>query len=108
MPGLLDHLIGALLEKERHVEAKRLGRLEIDRKLELDRGLDGQLAWLRALEDTIGIGRHAPEIIKPVISVRQQAPEFSDETERIDGRKTVASSQQCDLLAVVDRECIGH
>ena len=27
---LLDHLVGTLLEKERHVEAERLGGLEID------------------------------------------------------------------------------
>jgi hypothetical protein len=32
-------------------------------------------------------------------SVGQQATELSDKTERIDGRETVASSQQGDLLA---------
>jgi hypothetical protein len=58
-----DHLVGELLEMQRHVEAERLGGLEIDHQLELDRGLDGKLARLRALEDAIGIGRRAPEII---------------------------------------------
>ena len=92
----------------RHVEAERLGGLEVDHQLELDRGLDGKLARLRALEDAIGIGRRAPKIIEPVISVGQQAAEFSEETERIDGRETVASSQRCDLRAMVDREGIRH
>ena len=53
---LLDHLVGTLLEKERHVEAERPGGLEVDHQLELDRGLDGKIARLRALEDAIGAG----------------------------------------------------
>jgi hypothetical protein len=47
----------------------------------LDRGLDGKLARILALEDAIGIGRRAPKIIVPVISVGQQAAEFSERTE---------------------------
>jgi hypothetical protein len=73
-----------------HVDAQRLGGLEIDHQLELDRGLDGKLARLRALEDAIGIGRGAPEIMDQVSSVGQQPAEFSEETERIDGREAVA------------------
>jgi hypothetical protein len=38
---LFDHLVGALLELQRHAEAERLGGLHIDHQLELDRGLDG-------------------------------------------------------------------
>jgi hypothetical protein len=57
---LFDHLVGALLEMQRHVETERLGGLEVDHQLELDRGLDGKLVRFRALEDTIGIGRRAP------------------------------------------------
>ena len=85
---------------QRHVEAERLGGLEVDHQLELDRGLDRKLARLRALEDAIGIGRRAPKIIEQVISVGQQAADFSEETERIDGRETVASRQRCDLHAM--------
>jgi hypothetical protein len=36
-----DHLVGALLELQRHAEAERLGGLHIDHQLELDQGLDG-------------------------------------------------------------------
>src|SRR5262249_15695386 len=52
---LFDHVVGALLEEQRHIEAQRLGSLKIDRQLELDRGLDGKLARLLALENAVGI-----------------------------------------------------
>jgi hypothetical protein len=52
---LLDHLVGALLEKQRHVQSERLGSLEIDHQLKLDWGLDGKHARLLALEDAIDI-----------------------------------------------------
>src|SRR2546425_2341010 len=48
---LLDHLVGALLEKEWHVEAERLGSLEVDHQLELDRELDWQFARLGAFQN---------------------------------------------------------
>src|SRR5713226_4812163 len=95
--GLFDHLVGALLKMQWHVEAERLGGLEVDHQLELDRGLDGKLARRRALEDAIGIGRRAPKSTELVISVGHQAAEFSEETARIGSRKTVASRQRCDL-----------
>ena len=63
-PHSFNHLVGALPELQRHVEAERLGGLEVDHQLELDWGLDGKLARLRALEDAIGIRRRAPKIIE--------------------------------------------
>ena len=65
----------------RHVEAERLGGLEVDHQLELDRGLDGQLARLRALEDAIGIERRAPRVIESVVSI-QEAAEFRKKRNR--------------------------
>ena len=80
-----DHLVGAGEQDWRHIEAKRLGGLEVDRQLELDRALDGKLARFRALKDAIGIGRGAPKIMDQISSVGQQATELSEVTERIDG-----------------------
>jgi hypothetical protein len=34
---LLDHLVGELLEMGRHIEAERLGGLDVDSHLEIDR-----------------------------------------------------------------------
>ena len=45
---LLDHLVGALLELERNVDADCLCSLEVDHQFELDRGLDGKLTRLCA------------------------------------------------------------
>ena len=56
-----DHLVGALLEMQRHVKAECLGGLEVDNQLELGWGLDGKLARLRAPQDAINIDRRAPK-----------------------------------------------
>ena len=40
---LFDHLVGAQVERRRESEAERLGGLEVDYQLELDRGLDWKL-----------------------------------------------------------------
>jgi hypothetical protein len=78
---------------QRHVEAERLGGLEVDHQLELDWGLDGKLARLRAPQDAIDILRRTPIIIELVISVGYQAADFSELMERIDRRETVAGRQ---------------
>jgi hypothetical protein len=54
---------------QRHVEPERFGSLEIDHQFKLDRCLDGKLARIRALEDTIDVGRGAPIIVDDVVSV---------------------------------------
>jgi len=48
---LFDHLVGALLEKQRHFDAKCLGGLEVDYQFEFGRRLNGKVAGLLALED---------------------------------------------------------
>ena len=91
-----------------HREPKRLGGLEVDRQLELDRGLDRKLARLLALEDAIGLGRRAPKIIEPVKSVGQQATDLGKFTVWIDDGKTVTSRQRYNLCATGGREAIRH
>src|SRR4029453_10939490 len=98
-----DDLVGALLKQRRHVEAERLGGLEVDHQLELDRGLDWKLARFCALEDAIDIRRRGPKIIDQVISVGQQGADCSELTVRIDGWEAVAGRQRCDPRRVAAR-----
>src|SRR5262245_21503937 len=81
-PCSFDHLIGALLEMYGHVKAKRLSGFQIDHQLEFDWSLHGKLACFFALKNAIKIRRGAPKIIGQVISVGQQAAEFSEDTSR--------------------------
>jgi hypothetical protein len=46
-----DHLVGELLEMQRHVKAECPGRLQVDDELELGRLHDRQVRGLRAFED---------------------------------------------------------
>jgi hypothetical protein len=53
----LDHLVRALLQKPRHVEAEGLRGLEIDDQLELGRLHDGQIAGFFPSENASDITR---------------------------------------------------
>ena len=83
----------------RHLKAKRLGGFQIDHQLEFDRGLHGKLAWLFALKNAINIGRRAPKIIGQVISVGQQAADFSEGSL---SRRTASLAGFLDLSHVFD------
>ena len=53
---LLDHLVGTIYQRDRNVDAKCLGCLQVDDQLEFGRLLDGKVRWLRALEDSLNVG----------------------------------------------------
>jgi hypothetical protein len=54
-------------------------------------GCNRKLARLRALEDAIDIARRTPIAVDYVISIGQQATDFSVFNKGIDGRETIAS-----------------
>ena len=52
---LFDDFVGGSEQRRRHVEAERLGSLEVDHQLELRRLLDRQLLRFGSLEDAVDV-----------------------------------------------------
>jgi hypothetical protein len=69
----LDHLVGGLLEMHRHVEAQRLGGLEVDDKLILRRRLHRHVGRLLAFEDAIDVTGCLPPHVDPIRPIGDQA-----------------------------------
>src|SRR5262245_54484523 len=103
-----DHLVRAGEQSGRDFDAERPRGFEVEHQLELDGGLDRKLARLLALEDAVDVAGRPPIIIEHVISVGQEATDFSVQTVWIDGRETVANSQRCDFYAMGVQERIRH
>src|SRR5258706_2806258 len=55
-----NHLVRALEHRLRDGQSERLGRLEIDHKIEPRRLLDGKVARFRAFQDSLHVGGRAP------------------------------------------------
>jgi hypothetical protein len=65
-----DDLIGAGEQRLRHGKAERLGDLEVDDQLILDRGLHRAVGRLLALKEAIDVAYCATILIDNVIAVR--------------------------------------
>ena len=70
---LFDDLVGAREHRGRHIEAERLGGLEIDHQFVLGRRLHRQVGRLLALEDAVDIGGRAAILVNQIGPVRDQA-----------------------------------
>src|SRR6516164_2048838 len=80
----------------------------IRHQFKLDRGLNGKLARLLALEDAINIDCRTPIGIELVNSVGQEAANFSEGPARVDSRNAEASCQRYDLCTMDVHEGIWH
>src|SRR5260370_25904638 len=77
---LFDHLVGGLFQTQRHVEAQRLGGLEIDGQFEFGRRLYRKIGRLLALEDAIDVAGRAPVWVDRIRTIRDQATIVDEET----------------------------
>ena len=62
-PDLLDDLVGGHLHDQRHREAERLRRFEIDDEFDLGRLHHGKVGGLLTLEDAIDIEGRLAELV---------------------------------------------
>jgi hypothetical protein len=60
---LFDHRVGAREHGCRHVEAERLGGLEVDHQVVLGWRLHRKVCWLLALEDAIDVAGRAAKLV---------------------------------------------
>ena len=104
-----DHLIGDLLEMHRHVEAQRLGGLEIDDKLILRRRLHRHVGWLLALEDAVDVAGRAPVLIDPIRPIGDQAAGGDEVAIEVDRGQLVPRRKRDDQIAMNQcRPARGH
>src|SRR3954463_8011033 len=82
---------------QRHFESKRFGGPEVNNQLEFDGCLNGKLARLLALEDTINIGRGQPKLVTLVAAVGKQPTGLGEEAPWVNRRKMVAFYQRNDF-----------
>src|SRR5712664_3626996 len=110
----IDHLIRSLQERRRDRQAEGLGGLEVDDQLEGCRLFNWQIRRLRPLEDPIDISGGAPEQGMIVHSIDHQAPNISEDRDRIDSRQTNLRREvdnpfsfQDEEVVRKDDECVG-
>src|SRR5206468_8162130 len=68
-----DDLIGAGLQRERHVQPQSFGGPQVDDELELGGLLNRQLGWLGAVQNATDVGRGAAKQIGEIGAIGQQA-----------------------------------
>ena len=84
----------------RHVEAERLGGLEIDHQLVLGRRLHRQVGRLLAPEDTIDVAGRAAVLVEVVEAVGHQAAAHDVAAVGVDRRQTVPRRKCDDQLPI--------
>src|SRR6185369_13151596 len=86
--SLLDHLVGEREQPVRHLEAERLGSLEVEHELELGGLHNRQVGGLLALENPRGIDAGLAVGIADARSVADQPADRDEFPQRIDRRKS--------------------
>src|SRR6266403_4958714 len=98
--SLFDQLVSELLELQRHLEAQRLGGLEIDDQLKLCRRLQWKVGRLLTLEDAVDVPCRQAKLFVASLTKRDQAARLRKEAIEIDRRHAVAGRQRNDQFTI--------
>src|SRR6202047_1339045 len=104
---LFDHLVGAQKEGLRNVEAERFGGRQVDDQLELGRLLDRNVGGLRPLEDLVNKVARAPEHIRVVYAIGDEASRSEILTEGVNRGQSRAERQGVDTSMVGIYQRVG-
>src|SRR5262249_16717272 len=69
--NLLNHLVGDLLEMQRHLESQCLGGVKVDCEVILRRCLHRHVGWLLALESAVDVAGRAAVHVDPIRPIRE-------------------------------------
>src|SRR5262245_31149942 len=105
--SLLNHLVGGSEQFVRHGEAERLGRLEVDHKLELGRLHDWQVSGLLAFENAADIDAGLAIVLWKIDPVAYETSDRSELALTVYRRQPVPCSQHDQMIALVEEEWVS-
>src|SRR5262249_733747 len=103
----LDPLVGGDLQCQRHLEAERLGSLEVDHQLELGRLNNRQVCRLLALENPAGVNSRLTKYVGDAGSIADEAAGRDKLAQRVNRGYRVVRRQRRKFIAPADKERIG-
>jgi hypothetical protein len=99
VPPLLQHLVGTRKEGGRDFEPERLGRVEVNDQVILDRRLHRKLGCLLALEDTVDVTGGASVLLYVIDTIGNQAARRDIRAFRVDRRQLVPDPKRDNEVA---------
>src|ERR1700730_3192550 len=95
-----DHLVGTREQRWRHLDAERLGGLEVDHQFVLGRRLHRKVGGLLALENAVDVAGGALELVDEISPIGDQAAFGDEEAFEVDRGQLVPGRQRDDQIAM--------